>query len=163
MTSSFTKVPVLTKIGYSVGHVLNDMCAAMWFTYLLLFFQKILLFEKIDAGIILNVGQVADGISTVIVGIYIDKRANFWLCNRFGSRKAWHIIGTVCVVISFPFIFSQCVGCKDISIEKRMVYYSAFVIIFQFGWAAVQISHLSIIPDLTSCDAERTSLTSKRY
>ena len=31
-----------------------------------------------------------------------------------------------------------------------MVYYSVFIVIFQFGWAGVQISHLALIPDLTS-------------
>jgi hypothetical protein len=27
--------------GYGVGHVLNDLCASMWFTYLLLFYHKV--------------------------------------------------------------------------------------------------------------------------
>jgi len=32
-----------------------------------------------------------------------------------------------------------------------MLYYSAFIVIFQFGWASTQISHLSLIPVLTVC------------
>lgn len=44
-----------------------------------------------------------------------------------------------------------------------MVYYAAFIIIFQFGWAAVQISHLSLIPDLTPTDSERAILTAIRF
>ena len=31
----------------------------------------------------------------------------------------------------------------------QMVYYSAFIVVFQFGWACVQISHLALITDLT--------------
>ena len=31
-----------------------------------------------------------------------------------------------------------------------MIYYSCFVVLFQFGWAGTQISHLALIPDLTS-------------
>ena len=30
-----------TILGYGVGHIFNDICASMWFTYLLLFFQKV--------------------------------------------------------------------------------------------------------------------------
>ena len=30
-----------------------------------------------------------------------------------------------------------------------MIYYTPFIIIFQIGWAATQVSHLSIIPNLT--------------
>ncbi|KRT78525.1 membrane transporter [Oryctes borbonicus] len=44
-----------------------------------------------------------------------------------------------------------------------MFYYSMFVIIFQFGWASVQISHLSLIPELTPNEHDRTKLTAIRY
>lgn len=44
-----------------------------------------------------------------------------------------------------------------------MIYYAAFVIIFQFGWAAVQISHLSLVPELTCIEYERTELIAIRY
>ena len=37
---------------------------------------------------------------------------DLFLCNRMGQRKAWHLIGVVCVVASFPFIFSSCLGCR---------------------------------------------------
>ena len=29
------------KLGYGLGHVLNDLCASMWFTYLLLYFHQV--------------------------------------------------------------------------------------------------------------------------
>ena len=44
-----------------------------------------------------------------------------------------------------------------------VAYYSAFVVLFQFGWATVQISHLSMIPDITACENTRMGLTSIRY
>jgi Na+/melibiose symporter-like transporter len=70
--------------------------------------------------------------------------------------------GTICVLGSFPFIFSPCLNCEGSHQLAQLVYYSAFVIIFQFGWAAVQISHLSMIPDLTPSEHERTELTAIR-
>ena len=36
-----SKLSKLTIFGYGLGHVCNDICASMWFTYLLLFFQKV--------------------------------------------------------------------------------------------------------------------------
>ena len=128
--------------------------------------MTILGFEHIMAGVLLTIGQVADGISTVFVGFFSDRGDNFWLCNRYGNRKSWHLIGTLCVLFSFLFIFLPCINChgppENPSTSAQMVYYSAFIIIFQFGWAAVQISHLAMIPDLTSCQNEYTSLTSIR-
>ena len=37
------------------------------------------------------------------------------------------------------------------------------MIIFQFGWASTQISHLAAIPDIASSQNERTGLTAIRY
>jgi Na+/melibiose symporter-like transporter len=28
------------KFGYGLGHILNDLCASMWFTYLLVSFRR---------------------------------------------------------------------------------------------------------------------------
>ena len=42
------------------------------------------------------------------------------------------------------------------------IYYAAFVVIFQIGWASVQISHLSLIPELTSDESEVAGLNGWR-
>ena len=112
-------------------------------------------------------------------------------------------MGTICVLVSFPFLFMPAIGLSVDSCESSnsttltpedggstklpntdstviitsttgqdcepqgelavVGYYSAFVVLFQFGWATVQISHLSMIPDITSDEAERMALTSVRY
>ena len=102
-------------------------------------------------------------------------------------------MGTICVLVSFPFLFMPAIGlevkeCENHSIIDETTqsttttgsttsipecvgegahavtaYYSAFVVLFQFGWATVQISHLSMIPDITSCENARMTLTSVRY
>jgi Na+/melibiose symporter-like transporter len=37
------------------------------------------------------------------------------------------------------------------------------VFIFQFGWASTQVSHMALIPDLSTCENERLSLNAIRY
>ena len=164
-TESLTKsekVPILVKLAYGTGHVLNDMCASMWFTYLLIFLHKVLKFDHVIAGGLLTIGQVADGLSTLLIGSVSDRNSGLSFCSRYGNRKTWHLLGTICVLFSFAFIFSKCIHCENASQSAQMVYYSAFIIIFQFGWAATQVSHLAMIPDLTSCRNEYTALTSIR-
>ena len=68
-----TRIAKTKKLGYGLGHILNDLCASIWFTYLLLFFHKVLEFKSSYAGIILLVGQIADGLSTVFVGYFSDQ------------------------------------------------------------------------------------------
>ena len=96
VTSDYTEVirrlSLPLKIAYGVGHVLNDICASMWFTYLLLFFQHVLGFNSTMAGVIMLIGQVADAVATPFVGYHSDQTDNFWLC-RYGKRKTWHLLG----------------------------------------------------------------------
>jgi len=77
-----------------------------------LFFQ-VLQFNNTYAGVILFVGQISDGVSTVFVGYFSDAGDDFFLCRAFGRRKAWHIFGTLCLLLTFPFVFLKCVGCQD--------------------------------------------------
>ncbi|XP_042856101.1 major facilitator superfamily domain-containing protein 12-like isoform X2 [Penaeus japonicus] len=154
---------IRTRFGYGVGHVLNDLCSAMWFTYLLIYFHHVLLFNNSLAGVVLLIGQVADALSTPFVGKEADRTDDLPFCTRYGRRKSWHLIGTICVLCAFPFIFLGCLGCSTSSDWAQVVYYAPFVIIFQFGWASTQISHLALIPNITQDPNDRTELNAIRY
>lgn len=147
------------RFGYGVGHVFNDLCAAMWFTYSLIFYEFVMKFSSVDTGIIMLIGQIADALATPIIGIISDRTSLF---GKYGKRKSWHLLGTICVIATMPFLYSPCIMCEDAENWKRLIYYSVFVIVFQFGWAAVQIAHLALVPDLTNDDIERTDLLSIR-
>ncbi|XP_029469927.1 major facilitator superfamily domain-containing protein 12 [Rhinatrema bivittatum] len=154
-------LPFRALISYSIGHFLNDLCASIWFTYFLVYYHTVLGFSSSYAGILLLVGQIADGVCTPLVGYESDRST---ACSCYSKRKSWHLIGTISVVISFPFIFNPCLGCTEAMPEwVGLVYFIPFIVIFQFGWAATQISHLSLIPELASNDHEKVQLTAFRY
>ncbi|KAG7310933.1 hypothetical protein JYU34_003773 [Plutella xylostella] len=150
------------QLGYGVGHILNDVCASLWFTYFLVFFHLVLEFSASQAGNLMLIGQVVDALSTPFVGYHSDHTDNV-ISIQYGKRKLWHLFGTACVLGSFPFIFTQCIGCSMAHKWAQMFYFAAFIMIFQIGWASVQISHLSLIPELSSDDHTRTHLTAVRY
>ena len=148
-----------TSLSYGVGHVFNDLCASMWFSYLLIYFHKVVIFNNFDAGLFLLVGQIADGIATPIIGIESDRTSS----TRFGKRKIWHLGGTIAVATAFPFIFNLCIyGCQNSPRWSLFFYYIPFIVIFQFGWASTQISHLALIPDLARRTDEKVLLNSLR-
>lgn len=67
------------------------------------------------------------------------------------------------MLLSFSFIFTECVGCSATTPQWASVtYFIPFIIIFQFGWAATQISHLALIPELVTCEHDRVELTAYR-
>lgn len=57
-TEVYRRLPFMLQLAYGVGHVLNDICAAMWFTYLLVYFNYVLEFSASQSGFVLFVGQV---------------------------------------------------------------------------------------------------------
>lgn len=176
---------IFRKAAYGVGHIFNDLCASMWFTYLLLFFHSVLRIDNTYAGIILLIGQVADAAATPIIGFLCDKTR-----SRYGRRKSWHLVGTILVAISFFFFWHNCLFCTEgvvnpnstnltfdcnddvyeqnsdtaggTPIHIKVIYFAIPIIIFQFGWASVQISHLSLIPELTEDENERVGLNAIR-
>ncbi|CAF1503684.1 unnamed protein product, partial [Rotaria sordida] len=149
------------KFAYSVGHVLNDLAASMWFSYLLVFYHRIVNFTNASAGYLLLIGQVADALATTFVGFGSDQARKGLF--GYGRRKTWHLFGVICVLCSFPFCFNLCVGCEHNDLLAQFFYYAMFIIIFQFGWSCSQISHLAMINDLTHKDGERVALNSYRY
>lgn len=80
------------QLVYGMGHILNDMCASMWFTYLLVYFHLVLGFSASQAGTVLLVGQVADALATPFVGLHSDTShpTSWW---SYGRRKTWHLFG----------------------------------------------------------------------
>ena len=85
--SSKEKLNVVTKLGYGTGHILNDMSVTMWFSYFLLFFHNVIQMSNTNAGLIVMVGQVVDGISSLLVGVFSDKDYDFWIFLHYGKRK----------------------------------------------------------------------------
>ncbi|XP_031617574.1 major facilitator superfamily domain-containing protein 12-like isoform X2 [Contarinia nasturtii] len=143
-----------SKIGFGFGHIFNDLCAGVWFSYLLLFMKGALRMSGTESGAMMMLGQVGDALATPIVGFLVDK---------FGTKQRWHIFGTFLVFITFPMIFSLCPMCSVWPSWWHVLYFSVVILLFQIGWPIVQVSHLAIIPEMARTQKDRTQLTSVRY
>ncbi|KAF9597791.1 hypothetical protein IFM89_021876 [Coptis chinensis] len=142
---------------YGVGHMLNDITSACWFTYLLVFLTDIGLSPR-DAAAVMLSGQVADAFTVMFAGDLID---------RFGHFKLWHGAGSAVVAISFSSVFGGCLPCKIFGTNSsimRTVGYSVFSAIFNVGWAAAQVSHMywSMVNCITLNPTSRVVLASCR-
>lgn len=78
------------KLSFSIGHFYNDLCSAMWFTYLLIFFTNVVGLSNSSAGYLLLLGQVIDAVATPFLGYESDAREGFY---GYGKRKSWHLLG----------------------------------------------------------------------
>ena len=118
--------------------------AACWFNYLLYFLSKVVQTEAAPAAILS--GQIVDGVMTPVVGLLSDKTN-----TRIGQRKPWYILGLVLVTICYIPIYS---GFNIDNMPAMYAFYTIFPSLFNVGWAALQISHMSLVPSLT-CSRKR--------
>jgi Na+/melibiose symporter-like transporter len=150
LDESRSTLSIFAKVGYGFGHVFNDLCATIWFSYTLLYLKEVLTMS--EAGSYMMLGQITDAAFSAIVGLMTD---------RYSTKRNWHIMGTVLVALSFPMIFM--VQRDTLPYLANLFYFSLFITIFQCGWATVQISHLAILPELSTTSTDRSELNSVRY
>ena len=67
-----------------------------------------------------------------------------------GRRKIWHLFGSVLVALCFSLVFVVCVTCETVNHNRAILvaYYAISASLFNVGWACVQVSHMSLVPDL---------------
>ena len=153
-----SRLPLIQRFAFGTGHLINVLTVAgMWFPYGIAFFTQVLQIPHDSVGNIMLAAQVAGAIFTPFLGIWSDQ----CVC-RYGRRKIFHLIGLVAFVCSFFFVWYDCLGCEGVTDGYKVLYYSSFAIVFQFGWAAAQIAQLAMIPELTSDRNERVELNSIR-
>ena len=85
---------------YAVGHFNNDLCNTLCLTFLLYYVKDVVKLPDYISGLVMLSGQLADGISTPIIGLLSDKT-----CKRFGKRTPWYLFGTILVIPTFLGIF----------------------------------------------------------
>jgi Na+/melibiose symporter-like transporter len=155
------KLKILNKLAYGVGHVHNDIAATIMFSFSLLYMQGILGLSKFDAGMVLLAGQIFDAIFNIIIGAESDKIS---LIKGYGRRKGWHLVGSVFAIFSLIVFFTP----PPLFVHGGtpswvvLLYLIAIQLMFQLGWAVVQIGHLALIPQLTSTEPEQVELNSIR-
>ncbi|CAI5468942.1 unnamed protein product [Closterium sp. Yama58-4] len=148
-------LPRWQVVAYGTGHMLNDITAACWFTYLLIYLSDIGLSPQ-QAGVVMLSGQFADAAATLVAGELID---------RFGHYKLWHFGGSVCTVVSFSSVFGGCLVCHLLASNSTLVEtasYSVFAAVFNCGWAATQVSHMAMVNCLTANPSSRVAMNSCR-
>ena len=45
------------KLSFGVGHILNDLSASMWFSYLLIYLHRVVVFSNTSSGYLMLLGK----------------------------------------------------------------------------------------------------------
>lgn len=153
--------PFYRRVAYGTANFTTLLGVAMWFTYSVGFYQKVLQLPPESAGTIVLAAQVGGAVTTPLIGLWSDHCR----CKFPGRRKVFQLLGVASVAVSFFFMWHECLGpgCSTASVRYRVLYYSFFAITFEFGWASTQIGQMALIPELTSDKSVQVELNSIRY
>ena len=152
-------LPLYRRLAFGTGNFINVLAISMWFPYNVSFFQKVIQLSPKSAGTIVLIAQIGGAVSTPFIGLWSDH----CVCRIPGRRKVFQLMGILFLSCSFFFVWHDCLGCQGVSDPYKVLYYSCFAIVFEFGWAATQIGQLSLIPELTADKAIQVELNSIRY
>jgi len=146
------QLPMRIYIGYVFGHVMNDMTASLWFTYILMFLEKHAEISEVNAGIVFLTGQVIDAIFNPVAGIAIDK-------IPFESSRIYYVIfGSVGVAASFSMLWFVPDFLLEYDEGWRVCWYSGWAGIFNVFWSFVQVAHFSLVDELAKTTELKLSL-----
>lgn len=165
-----------TKFCFGLGHIFNDLCSAVWFTYALIFYKMNytkFAYTFLVFGIWINnfsglslffvdiLGQTVDAVATTLIGFFFDTNTKKRKLFKLGKYKTWYFIGTILFFISFPMTFAELPLIVDNQSTVFAVYFTS-IMVSQIGWSFVQISHLSLINDISINSADRIWLNAVR-
>ncbi len=143
---------------YSIGHFSNDLCAAGWFFYFSYYLKFAVGMDGGQVGIVMLCGQIADGLTTPVVGLFSDR-----IKTRIGSRAPWYIVGTLIVLPCYFCIFLYPFETVKNNITTgQVVYYIVLASVFNIGWASVQIANMSVVNSITFSAQKRDKLVASR-
>lgn len=81
------------KLSFGLGHVFNDLCAAMWFSYTLFYLHVVLNIESTTAGTLLMIGKrIKPHFKSTHLHLFctIFSRTGCWFCgNPLGWLGHW--------------------------------------------------------------------------
>ena len=110
----------LVLLGYTLGHVLNDMTASIWFTYVLVFMEKQVNMSETNAGVVFLTGQFVDAVFNPLSGIIID-------ALPFESSRVYYVVlGSVGVALTFSLLFFVPEFLDGLSSGYRVLWYGVF-------------------------------------
>jgi len=159
MDVEFDGLTTCNILSYGVGHFQNDITSTILLSFLPLFLKEI---SPIDSerpgywvGFVVVVGQVVDSLMTPLIGFLSDRTH-----TSIGKRKPWHIFGSIFTLISFLMLLEPCFYCN--SDTAKIANSTFFFCLYNVGWAASQVSHMSLVPSLSVSRIRRDKLNNLR-
>lgn len=158
-----TRTPVEQLFCCGVGNFYNDLITKVMYSYGLVYYMKVAELSNSQAGLVLVIGECSSFVSNIIFGYCCDNVDIPLLSVKIGRRKTWHLTGTLLIVVSFILAFSRCFLCSESSSSwVKFGYFACTYFLACFSYGAVELGHITTIPEVAKNDQETITLNSLR-
>jgi glycoside/pentoside/hexuronide:cation symporter, GPH family len=148
------KVPMLEKIGYSMGDGAANLAFQMMMMFQMFFYTDVFGIKATAAGTILLVARVADAFVDPMVGVLADRTKTKW-----GKYRPWVLWTAIPFAVFFLLAFTT----PDLKEQAKIIYagvtYTLMMAVYSFN----NTPYSSIGGVMTSDINERTSIASVRF
>jgi len=138
-----------TKIGYSFGYLGIVLANWTFATYIFFYYASVVGLDPIWIGVALGILGIWDMFNDPIMGHMSDKTKTKW-----GRRRPYLIFGTVPLVISFIFLWWNPFS----DWFMIFIYFLITMLIFEWMFTMVGLSHSALYPEMTSDIDERLEI-----
>ena len=152
------------KLCFSIGHFFCDVQAVAWFSYILLFFTKVVGLSSKIVGIIWVCEKILDASGSFLFSHASNKWTVPLLTKYCGKGKAWHLIGTVFLILFVVLLWTSPRQFDENLPQWVMAVY--FICVFGFhdlAWETTSLTHMSMVAEIVKRPSEVVELHALRY
>ncbi len=154
MEPSSQKIPVLEKIGYSLGDLAANLIFQTLMTFLAFFYTDVYVIPPATASAIIFAGGMIGAFFNPVMGIIADRTVTRW-----GKFRPW-ILWTA---LPFGIIAMLAFSTPDFGPNGKVAYALITYILLVIVYSANNLPYASLSGVITGNMAERNSLSSYRF
>ncbi len=145
------EVKLKNFISYGVGDIFGGGSFLLVSTLLLFFLTDIVGITPGQAGMVLLLGKLWDGISDPLMG-YISDRTK----SRYGRRRLYFLIGIIPIIVSFLCLWMKA---DFMPAESRWIWYLFAYILFSTSFTLVMVPYVALNAEMSNDYKVRTKLS----
>lgn len=153
------------RLSCGVGHVFNDLFRHLYMSFEIVFLMQVVELPAFQAGMILLITQIVEAFFSLLIGYLCDRVDIPLISKRMGRRKSWHLVGTLLMALTLPFLYNKCLLCSNHKTVgwAQFAYYVSISVAGNVSFSVVEINHLSVISAVARTLQEGMAVNAIRF
>ena len=139
------------------GALVYDLYKILMFSYGMVFYIKVAALSSRQTGLVMIVGQVTIFVGHILFGFLCDNVDVPYMSRLLGRKKTWHCFGVFFLVLFAILAFTRCLWCPEPPLPDSWLGFGYFTVAYGvacFWMAAIELSYLAIVPEISTSDEE---------